>query len=85
MKRERSHREDSRHQAREGLEVEAHLRQDRRLFRVLIIGALLGQMKLTKPQAENAAELFGLTKAEAAMLNEVPIAAPARRCRRPIR
>jgi cyanate lyase len=40
---------------------------------VLIVGALLGQMKLTKPQAEKAAELFGLSKAEAAMLNEVPM------------
>ncbi len=29
----RSHREDPRHQAREGLEVEAHLRTDRRLLR----------------------------------------------------
>ena len=39
---------------------------------VLIIGALLGQMKLTKPQAAKAAELFGLADAEQAMLNEVP-------------
>ena len=39
---------------------------------MLITGALLGQMKLTKPQAANAAELFGLSKAETAMLNEVP-------------
>ena len=39
---------------------------------VLITGALLGQMKLAKPQAAKAAELFGLTKAEQAMLNEVP-------------
>ncbi|HRF08752.1 MAG TPA: cyanase [Xanthobacteraceae bacterium] len=38
----------------------------------LIVGALMGQMKLTKPQAQAAAELFGLTKAEQAMLNEVP-------------
>ena len=30
-------------------------------------------MKLTKPQAANAAELFGLSKTEAAMLNEVPM------------
>jgi len=29
-------------------------------------------MKLTKPQAQSAAKLFGLSKAEAAMLNEVP-------------
>jgi cyanate lyase len=39
---------------------------------VLIVGALLGQMKLTKPQAAKAAELFGLSKTEQAMLNEVP-------------
>src|SRR5665213_642453 len=40
---------------------------------VLIVGAILGQMKLTKPQAENAGELFGLSKSEIAMLNEVPM------------
>ena len=39
---------------------------------MLITGALLGQMKLTKPQAAKAAELFGLGNAEQAMLNEVP-------------
>jgi cyanate lyase len=39
---------------------------------VLIVGALLGQMKLVKPQAAKAAELFGLSKAEEAMLNEIP-------------
>ena len=27
---------------------------------VLIVGAIMGQMKLTKPQAANAGELFGL-------------------------
>ena len=40
---------------------------------VLIVSAILGQMKLTKPQAANAAELFGLSKAEEAMINEVPM------------
>ena len=40
---------------------------------VLIVGAVLGQMKLTKPQAANAAELFELSKSETAMLNEVPM------------
>src|SRR6202034_994192 len=40
---------------------------------VLIVGACLGQMKLTKPQAANAAELFGLSRSETAMLNEVPM------------
>ena len=39
---------------------------------VLIVGALLGQMKLVKSQAARAAELFGLGKAEQAMLTEVP-------------
>ena len=38
----------------------------------LIVGALLGQFKLTKPQAMKAGDLFGLSKAEVAMLNEVP-------------
>jgi cyanate lyase len=45
---------------------------------VLLVGALLGQMKLTKPQAANAAELFGLSKAETALLNEVPMRGSAR-------
>ena len=40
---------------------------------VLLVGALLGQMKLTKPQAAKAGELFGLSTAETAMLNEVPM------------
>jgi len=40
---------------------------------ILIAGALLGQMILTKRQAAKAAELFGLSKAEAAMLSEVPM------------
>ena len=40
---------------------------------VLVVGAILGQMKLTKPQAANAAELFGLSKSETALLNEVPM------------
>ncbi|MFZ3359660.1 MAG: cyanase, partial [Xanthobacteraceae bacterium] len=29
---------------------------------ILITGAVLGQMKLTKPQAASAAKLFGLSK-----------------------
>ncbi len=40
---------------------------------VLIVGALLGQMKLTKPQCANAATLFGLSEMEARLLNEVPL------------
>ena len=39
---------------------------------VLIVGALLGQMKLVKPLAAKAAALFGLTEMEQRMLNEVP-------------
>ena len=39
---------------------------------VLIVGALLGHMKLVKPQAAKAAEMFGLSKSEQAMLNEIP-------------
>jgi cyanate lyase len=39
---------------------------------VLIAGAVLGQMKLTKPRVAKAAELFGLSKGEQALLNEVP-------------
>lgn len=39
---------------------------------VLVVGALLGQMKLVKPLAQKAAALFGLSEAEQRMLNEVP-------------
>jgi cyanate lyase len=38
----------------------------------LVVGALLGQMKLVRPLAKNAAALFNLTPDEEAMLNEVP-------------
>jgi len=38
----------------------------------LIVGALLGQMKLVKPLARKAAELFALSEVEEAMLNEAP-------------
>src|ERR1700684_1979544 len=39
---------------------------------VLVVGALLGQMKLPKPLAEKAGKLFGLSEPEKRMLNEVP-------------
>src|SRR5262249_25095853 len=39
---------------------------------VLVVGALLGQMKLIKPLARKAAALFGLSPGEEKMLNEVP-------------
>jgi cyanate lyase len=40
---------------------------------IMITGALLGNHKLTKPQAAAAAKLFGLSKGEQTMLNEVPM------------
>jgi cyanate lyase len=40
---------------------------------ILVTGAILGQMKLTKPQAAAAAKLFGLSKSEQTLLNEVPM------------
>jgi cyanate lyase len=40
---------------------------------ILITGAILGQHKLTKPQAAAAAKLFGLSNSEQALLNEVPM------------
>jgi cyanate lyase len=39
---------------------------------VLVVGALLGQMKLVEPLAKKAAAVFGLSEAEERMLNEVP-------------
>lgn len=39
---------------------------------VLVVGALLGQMKLVKPLAGKAATLFGLSEIEERMLNEIP-------------
>ncbi len=40
---------------------------------VMITGGVLGQQKMTKPMAAAAAKLFGLSKTEQAMLNEVPM------------
>jgi Cyanate lyase len=40
---------------------------------VMITGGVLGQHKMTRPMAAAAAKLFGLSKAEEAMLNEVPM------------
>ncbi len=40
---------------------------------VMIVGGVLGQQKMTKPMAASAAKLFGLSKAEQALLNEVPM------------
>ena len=39
---------------------------------ILVVGALLGQMKLVKPLAKKAASLFALSITEERMLNEVP-------------
>ena len=40
---------------------------------VMIAGGVLGQQKMTKPMAAACAKLFGLTKSEQALLNEVPM------------
>jgi cyanate lyase len=40
---------------------------------VLVVGAVLGQMKLPKALAEKAAVLFGLSDIEKRMLSEVPM------------
>jgi cyanate lyase len=40
---------------------------------VMITGGVLGNHKLTRPQTAAAAKLFGLSKAEQAMLNEIPM------------
>src|SRR5579863_5918076 len=39
---------------------------------ILVVGALLGQMRLPKSLAERAGRVFGLSEAEARMLNEIP-------------
>ena len=40
---------------------------------VMVTGAVLGNHKMTKPMAAQAAKLFGLSGAEERMLNEVPM------------
>ena len=42
------------------------------LSEILITAAILGQMKLPKAQCARAQELFGLSEAEARLLNEAP-------------
>jgi cyanate lyase len=42
---------------------------------VMVTGAILGNHKMTKPMAAAAAKLFGLSKSEEALLNEVPMRA----------
>jgi cyanate lyase len=54
-------------------ELETHLRKDRRLFGSADRRRHPRPDELTKPQAANAAELFGLSKSETAMLNETPM------------
>ncbi len=39
---------------------------------ILVVGALLGQMKLPKSLAEKAGSLFGLSEVEKRMLSEIP-------------
>ena len=40
---------------------------------VMVTGGVLGQQKMTNPMAAAAAKLFGLTKGEETLLNEVPM------------
>ena len=40
---------------------------------ILVVGALLGQMKLPKALAERASNLFDLSEVEKRMLNEIPL------------
>jgi cyanate lyase len=40
---------------------------------VMITGGVLGHQKMTKPMAAAAAKLFGLSRPEESMLNEVPM------------
>ncbi|MBI3703555.1 MAG: cyanase [Rhizobiales bacterium] len=40
---------------------------------IMIVGGVLGQHKMTKPMAAACAKLFGLSKSEQALLNEVPM------------
>ena len=40
---------------------------------VMVTGGVLGQQKMTRPMAAAAAKLFGLSKTEEALLNEVPM------------
>ena len=40
---------------------------------VMVTGGILGHHKMTKPMAAAAAKLFGLSKSEEALLNEVPM------------
>ena len=50
---------------------------------ILVVGALLGQMRLPKALAEKAGSLFDLSEVEKRMLNEVPVRGTP--CRRPTR
>ena len=54
------------------MELENHPDEIGGMSPILVVGALLGQMKLPKPLAERAASLFGLAEGEKRMLNEVP-------------
>ncbi len=40
---------------------------------VMVIGGVLGQHKMTRPMAAAASKLFGLSRSEEALLNEVPL------------
>jgi cyanate lyase len=55
------------------LDLAAHHRRNRRdVTGFLIVGAVLGQMRLPKALAERARTLFGLSQVEQSLLSEVP-------------
>ena len=69
----RPHRKASRHQAREGLDLETHLRADRRHVAGDDHRRAARPAEADQAEAAAAAKLFGLSKTEQAMLNEVPM------------
>src|SRR5215472_12505340 len=69
----RSHGKDSRHQAREGMELETYPRKDRRHLAGAAGGRAARPDEAHQAAGRQRRDLFGLSKAEAALLNEVPM------------
>src|SRR5277367_4168366 len=74
---------DSRHEAREGLELETHLRRDRRHGADVDRRRAARPDELVRPLAHKAAELFALSTRKKRCSTKSRIA--GRRCRRQIR
>ena len=74
---------DSRHQARERVDWKHIAEEIGGMSPILVVGAVLGQMKLPKSVAEKAASQFGLSEAKSACSTR--FRREAGRCRRPIR